>query len=541
VADSAKKRVIMRRALAETGYPLPFAQAMKAIGRAKTLCCELDFERVYVAYEKIRRQMRLFDFEDMLVESLDLLREGRVVPHWKHILVDEAQDTDPLQWMLIRAMVGPETQVFIVGDISQSIYGFRGAVPMEMLDGVDLEFGAAVEQIELPCNYRSVGKVVELANETVRGRPGALTLQAVRQDHGEVRVQVVSGMRDAASKVLAEVQQGKRAFGDHAILYRTNACAEAFENAFLKAGVPYVIAGDFSFYSRMEIMDALAYLELSQGWNADAADRVYNKPSRYLGAAWRAELERQGGWQAVAEDRGMRFSRDYMRRNFDGFVFQVVTLQQRARDGARPAELIRYALYTVGYRAWLLGEQPDDADEVRAENLEMLMEAVEDVQSVRAVLELAEKCRKNGLRRDPPKNAVQLMTVHRAKGLEWPVVYLAGCDRGLMPHRLGESEEERRIAYVAFTRARDQLVVLTTQGSEFIDHLLPKEEDEDEAVDASPATGFSDCEPERDAEDADDPDDALGRSVRGVRYSGGDGVADGEQRLRLAHRGSDEW
>lgn len=494
VADTGQTRRMVRNALKVAGNAIPFAQALRAVAEAKRRYCEFDVATTYRAYEAERRRNKLFDFQDMLTEAEDLLRRKVATSRWQHILVDEAQDTDWLQWVILRHLVGPDTGLFIVGDVEQAIYGFRGAVPEEMLDGVEVLFGCPFDQYELPCNYRSVSDVVMSANDLMRGEPGALELLAVREEPGELEVWHTTGSVDQAERVVEDIQRRDQDL-EHldrvAILYRTNACAEAFENQLIRANVPYQIMGDWSFYSRAEIRDALSYLRLAQGWDADAADRVMNRPSRYLGEAFRNELERQGGWRAVGDGEPLRFSKSYMERGLQQFVMTVRALQRLyAEKAGAPLPLLDYVLNDVGYRAWLLGEEPSEGDEVKAENLEMLRESVEGQSSVAAVLDLARRCMENQRRQKGKTNAVQLMTVHRAKGLEWPTVYLTCVDAGMLPHKNGDDSEERRIMYVGVTRARDRLVV-SSRGlpSPFVQYVRGWHEE----AGVGAAAGGADC------------------------------------------------
>jgi DNA helicase-2/ATP-dependent DNA helicase PcrA len=351
--------------------------------------------------------------------------------------------------------------------VHNSIYGWRGALPYEMLEGIDYRFGSFTE-LQLPCNYRSVAVVVELANALVEGKRGGLSLQQVRTDHGAMEWLQFDSGGDEARGVLAAIRADKldrryAKWQDYAILYRTNATSERFENILIKNNIPYEIVGNWSFYARAEIKDVLAYLRLSMGWDEESADRVFNKPGRYLGAAWRAELERQGGWKAVEAGKSFHFSRGYMHQRFDEFVQAVLGIQRLNAQGANVLELVDYVLYTIGYKQWLQGEQPDAEDEVKGENLEMLREAVADARSLSSVIDMANRAQRQRQPRGSEDRGVQLLTVHRAKGLEWPVVFVVGCNQAVMPHVHGEPEEEHRIFYVAVTRARDRLVV-TSNG-----------------------------------------------------------------------------
>jgi len=475
VADAAEKRRLIKRVLREVDTKVKFGQIPKLISHAKRVSCPLEHAELFQTYEFLRQESQLWDFDDLLVVSEAWLRTTPEVrtswQRWSYIAVDETQDTDPLQWAMLSHLVTPDTSLFVVGDYSQSIYRFRGAVPDEMLKGIDSRFGC-FQQLELPCNYRSVPAVVNLANDVVVGKPGALSLKAVRQQPGRIWWQHFNHSSDEADWVLEELWDHHHAGGEWnecAILYRTNAQSERFENRLLKAGIPYDVAGDFSFYARAEIKDIVAYLRLAMGWDRESADRVYNRPSRYLGVAFMKELERQGGWTAAARHSPFHFSRAYMADRLSEFVHSVETLQGRV-SRQRPEELVRYIYDDIGYRRWLVGEEPDSEDEVKDENLEMFLESVKEQSSLQMVLDLAKRAQD---RRRSQLQAVQLLTIHRAKGLEWKKVWLVGCNEGIMPHRYGDPEEEVRIFYVGLTRAKDKLTITSYEvPSVFSKHAM---------------------------------------------------------------------
>lgn len=364
--------------------------------------------------------------------------------------------------------------------VHNSIYGWRGAQPMEMLHGIDKRFGEFV-QYQLPTNYRSLPEVVQLANRTVDGADGALSLFSYRTGVAEIHYRRV--MDDAAFVVPALIARNARGmrWGDMAVLYRVNAQSEAFEYQLMSAKVPFVIFGNISFYLRSEIQDVLAYLRLSTGWNNEAADRVYNRPSRYLGRVFKAELDRQGGWQSVAGGGlgGLGFSRGYMGRCLLGFYRLVSRLQQMWRDRFKPHALVQ-VVYDNGYWNWLLGEEPDDADEMRAENLKALLGASRRYERVEDLLAHADACASHDLGHASGQRGdrVQLLTIHKAKGQEWPLVCLVGCNEGLLPHQRGDWEEERRLFYVAVTRAQDELLITSSgKASCFVkDYVVGQEE-----------------------------------------------------------------
>jgi len=188
--------------------------------------------------------------------------------------------------------------------------------------------------------------------------------------------------------------------------------------------------------------------------------RVYNKPPRYLGHAFLGELEDQGGWDAVAEGKSFSFSRGYMSQGLSRLRQDVMALQRMRADGRPPVELLRYVLDQMGYRKWLCEEDDStEPDDQRADNLDALLMAAARWTDVEQFLNFALACASSAGTEKDAKGRVQISTVHKAKGLEWPIVAVAGITKDKLPHRRGDAEEERRILYVAITRARDRLLL----------------------------------------------------------------------------------
>lgn len=251
-------------------------------------------------------------------------------------------------------------------------------------------------------------------------------------------------------------------WSDIAILTRTNAQTEAFESVLLQRQIPAVVWGGTGFYGRQEVLDCLAYLSLARGVvDEEALERVYNRPSRYLGEVWRRELAAQGGWPALLAGGAGGFSRPYMNRNAEQLVHQLGVLRRLHEQDPAPAPVLEYLYDVLGYRRWLVGEEPSVEDECRGENLDALMAAAKRQPSVESLLAFAERTRRASSRKTG--DAVVLATVHKAKGLEWPLVVVAGVTEGKLPHVMASTpeqrQEERRVLYVALTRARDRLLV----------------------------------------------------------------------------------
>lgn len=430
------------------------------------------------AYQRILFEEKLWDLDDLISEPLVLLEKyeearARWQGRWTHLLVDEVQDTDKRQWGLLYWLVSEETCMYLVGDLGQSIYHFRGARPEMLLNEVEEWFGPFTD-FSVRTNYRSRPTVLQIANGVMKEQPGSVQLQPHRTEHPFV-VQVLPRAGTPASEgraVIAAIQEANSVgygYGQMAVLVRTNGQMEPIEAACYAAGVPVVVVGGMSFYNRREIMDVMAYLRLAvaddPAIEEEALERVYNRPSRFLGAAWKAEVEAAGGWEALFHERPrIRFSKPYMGGRTNDLLRDIGLLRELHGRGASPHDLVAFVLDRIGYRKWIVGEEADDAvDEMIGENLDALLQATEQWTSTAEFLNYTEMCRQR-VSKGGNLPRLQLSTVHRAKGLEWPVVAVVGLTEGVLPHRLGNKAEERRIFYVAVTRAMDRLI-LSGHGS----------------------------------------------------------------------------
>ena len=440
-----------------------------------------------------KKPSRRLDFDDLLIETLKLFQEHKEIrTKYQNLLlyicIDETQDTSAVQWEIARLLAARTGNIFIVGDVGQAIYSFRGCSPEATVG----QFGAAYPNgtvIRLPANYRSSATIVRVANELI-GRSGIdakyrLEMAAIHpevedlsqheHEHAEAEAQFVA-------EKLKELQGGGTQLRDCAVLFRTNAYSRALEEAFVKGGVPYVLQGAMGFYSRREVRDLCAFLQLSVERDTAAADeavkRVINipssafgKPTHFLGQAFLAEVETQAGrkghslYRALALGQFKTTNQGLAVKDFRDYVKGV------AEAGGSVEARLRKAR-EMGYDDWLLREEGHAEDEgnSRLDNLEELCVASGAFPSPADFLAFVAAQNK-------PKeeseigDAVEMMTIHRAKGLEWPVVFVVGFAFGMLPHHrslrwLDEEktqlasdsiEEERRLAYVAITRAKQRV------------------------------------------------------------------------------------
>ncbi len=444
-----------------------------------------ELREIYAEYEEARLRAGVVDFAELLLRAHELCRDVPEIQaqyrrRFGHILVDEFQDTNALQYGWLRVLAGPTGKVFAVGDDDQSIYSFRGAQVGNMLT-FERDFpGAAL--IRLEQNYRSTGNILGAANGLISGNASRLGKE-LWTDAGEgVPVQLFAAYNDheevdyVIGRIRQHVEQGGNR-ADCAILYRSNAQSRLFEERFVRERMPYRVYGGLRFFERAEIKDALAYLRLTDLRDDDTAfERVVNLPTRGIGATTLDKVRQY----ARSHKLSMWNAARYMASNglpakagraVQGFLDLIETL-----DRATASLPLHEAVDHVVTASGLLehhAKAGTDRGEAKKENLEELANAArgfemsdrnEDEEALppmtafltHAALEAGEA------QGEAWEDCVQLMTLHSAKGLEFPQVFLVGLEDGLFPHQRSQEtpdglEEERRLAYVGMTRARREL------------------------------------------------------------------------------------
>ncbi len=443
--------------------------------------------KAYAAYEEGLRRSNALDFDDLILKTVHLLENHpevrlRYAERFRHVLVDEFQDTNQLQLILVKALSGVHGNVFAVGDDDQSIYSWRGARVENMLEFEEFFPGAVTVRLEQ--NYRSTGNILDAANAVIahnRHRKGK-NLWTAGEAGDKLRVEMVGDEEDEASRVVEivreETAKGLRR-GDVTVLYRTNAQSRAMEDALRRASLPYKVVGSTAFYERREIRDVLAYLKLIHNpADAVSALRVINVPKRRIGdtsAGRLADLSTRESMTLgeAAQTPGllegeMGVAAATRIREF----FDMVTAWRAAAPEMSVPELLDRVLENVGYADWL---EMDDAT-TAATRLENVAELVNGAHAFHEQSDggtVAQFLEQTALVADADtipddQGVVRLMTVHAAKGLEFPVVIIAGAEEELMPHvsNLDDEmalEEERRLFYVALTRAEQRVHLLHTR------------------------------------------------------------------------------
>lgn len=410
---------------------------------------------IYAEYEKERKKAKAVDFDDLLVEVARLLNDKvEVRERWqgrfRHILIDEYQDTNRIQYEMLRLLVNKERNICVVGDDWQSIYSWRGADFTNILN-FERDFPGA-KVIKLEENYRSTQNILDASQKVImKNTQRSDKALFTRAGAGApVNIKKLRDEQAEAQWVAGQIKQSGRPLADFAVLYRTNAQSQAFERAFMAEQIAYKLIGGVRFYDRKEIKDILAYLHLIV--NPDdtvALARIINVPKRGIGET---SLQR-----ILAGDLGSLSAR--ARKTYDDFCQTLQSWREKWRSGLGAADLVEMVLRDTNYRSSLNDDKLKL--EERLENLTVLVgeagayESLEDFLADAALMSSADETAKG--------NAVTLMTLHAAKGLEFPVVFLVGMEEGLLPHvRSAEAdeseiEEERRLTYVGMTRAMEEL------------------------------------------------------------------------------------
>ena len=437
---------------------------------------------LYSRYEKACAGSSVVDFAELLLRALELLRENEQLlaqyqTRFQHLLVDEFQDTNAIQYNWLKLLAGKTGVPFVVGDDDQSIYGWRGA-QVENLHRYQQHF-PGTEVIRLEQNYRSTSTILDAANAIITNNSGRLgkSLWTEGGAGDPIKLYTAFNERDEADFVVNRISdyvaQG-HARAEAAVLYRSNAQSRVFEETLLAAGIPYRVYGGLRFFERAEIKDALAYLRLIANRNDDPSfERVVNTPTRGVGArtmdAVRA-CARQAGislWRAA----GAVITEDAIPKRSSKALWAFLNLIDRLDTETRELSLhdqVREVTQASGLIAHH-GRDGRMGGEARVENLEELVSAAQGViQDEESELPpLAEflsyaVLESGDVQAEEYEDSVQLMTLHSAKGLEFPLVFLCGLEDGLFPHQRSLAdvhglEEERRLCYVGLTRAQKQI------------------------------------------------------------------------------------
>lgn len=433
---------------------------------------------VFVAYEERLKVANALDFDDLLVKTLELLAEHPPVlesyrDRFRYVMVDEYQDTNYAQYMLVKLLTDRSRNLCVVGDDDQSIYGWRGADIRNILD-FEKDYPDATV-IKLEQNYRSTANILDAANQVIAHNTGRKE-KALWTEQGEgetIKLFCAGDEREEAAWVADRIKKLERhgeGYGHTAVLYRTNAQSRVLEEMLMRAGIPYKVFGGLRFYDRREVRDVIAYLRVIANPTDDVSlRRIINVPKRSIGDATIAELvshaqqEQMPLFSALTDLPASLSSRP---RKCVGDFFTLMTTLMAMKEGLPLGEFVQQLVEMTGLLAQYQKEDSDEA-RTRVENIQEFLGAVEEfarqtehatledyLENVALVTELDQA--------EDEKQYVTLMTLHSAKGLEFPNVFITGMEEGIFPSGRslmedGRMEEERRLCYVGITRAQQRL------------------------------------------------------------------------------------
>ena len=455
---------------------------------------------VYAVYQRRLQQANAMDFDDLILKTVEVIQKfpeakARLRSRFKHVLVDEYQDTNHAQYILVKELVGSAeeglapAELCVVGDADQSIYGFRGATIRNILQ-FELDYPNATTVL-LEQNYRSTQNILSAANAVITKNEGRKEKNLWSEEGAGAPLigYVAESEHDEAEFVKDEIRElqrsGQSEPGDTAIFYRTNAQSRVFEEVFMRSALPYKVVGGLRFYERKEIKDLLAYLRVLANLEDEISlRRIINVPKRGIGdraiecVDQHAQLNNLSFWSGLSQCEQASGMPNRAAQSVKEFVSMMVALRTLVEAKTRPSVIIEAILEQSGLLTEL-SSSTDPQDEVRVENLKELV-AVSMEYEERPFDELGEDeeislagfLEKVSLVADADEipegedrgGVVTLMTLHTAKGLEFPTVFLTGMEDGIFPHSrtLGEKdeiEEERRLAYVGLTRAEKRLYI----------------------------------------------------------------------------------
>ncbi len=443
-----------------------------------------DIKAVYKLYTERLLQYNAMDFDDIIVKTVELLENFEDVREYyqnkfKYVLVDEYQDTNYAQFVLTKIIADKRRNIMVVGDDDQSIYRFRGATVENILNFDKTYPDATVVKLEE--NYRSTGNILSAANAVIghNEKRHSKKLWCKKGEGSKIIVREAMDQNDEGKYIVEKIVNGvhtdSRHYSDYAVLYRVNALGRSLQTSFTKSGIPFRVVGDMGFYDRKEIKDMIAYLSVLANLNDDMRlKRIINEPKRKIGPATLEAVESLASTLGVPMYEIMKRADEYtaLGKTADKLMAFTSLMDEIGRSSALPSELIRELFEKTGYRDMLLEEGPIIGGG-KVENVEELVSAAVEYET--RISETGDEPTLGGFleevflvsdvdKYDENADAVVLMTVHAAKGLEFPIVFIAGMEEGIFPSdKDGDTEdamsEERRLAYVAITRAKEKLYV----------------------------------------------------------------------------------
>lgn len=465
----------------------------------------LKIADIYEAYDREKSKKMLLDFDDLLVEAYRMLANSEEVREkyrqsFSHLLVDEFQDTNPAQMEILRLLIGNSngnngSSFWVCGDDWQSIYAFTGASVGNILNFKKM-FPES-EQLILSLNYRSTPQILRACQNLIQHNVKQIdkTLETHNPDGETVIILESSSDETEAMSLVNEISDltGRRNYThkDIAVLYRANFQSRIVEETFSQHKIPYHIENGLNFYSRSEVRNLLDYLRVINNPNSEVGDEallsILNIPNRYIGRKFVQELEEFSAGRNLHCYEGLKsmpVELPYIRKNVKELTGFLDTLISDAHK-LEPSELIGLLRTSLDYDRYITDEDIPSPDDVKIANLNQLQLAAARFNDIESFLAYTETFQDESVSDD--KNGVNLMTIHKAKGLEFPVVFLIGLVEGIMPTKKGDVEEERRIAFVGISRAMNLLYLSyshtylgqAVKRSIFLDEILGTQESSD--------------------------------------------------------------
>jgi DNA helicase-2/ATP-dependent DNA helicase PcrA len=466
---------------------------------------EKTIAKIYRRYQEDLKFNNALDFDDLIMLTVKVFEERpdvleRYQEEYKYIMVDEYQDTDPSQYKLIKLLSTKYKNICVVGDDAQSIYSFRGANFQNILN-FEKDYPQA-KVVTLDQNYRSTQNILDAASKLISKNKYQKPKNLWTENPAGPPISIVGAWdeKSEAEFIIKKIQeltkQGYK-LSDFAIFYRTNAQSRAVEEAFIKNNIPYKLVGAIRFYQRKEIKDLVGYLKYISNGDSISLKRIINTPTRGIGKITIDKII-QNGIEKVAEE-----------KNEVGLFYKIIKKAKELLANSPLSKLLKFILKETEYQNYLKKTYGDNElqaglseDEMRWQNVEELINVSAEYDKLPPPQGLDEFLEKTSLLSDADevennKNVVHLMTLHTAKGLEFPIIFIIGCEEGILPHSRSllnplDIEEERRLFYVGITRSKTHLHLILSQRrtswgakeanppsrflSEIPDHLIKYEE-----------------------------------------------------------------
>lgn len=443
---------------------------------------------LYGPYQKQLARNQALDFDDLIMKTVELFQTypellDQYQERYRYISVDEYQDTNHAQYVLVKLLAEKYRNICVIGDPDQSIYSWRGADMQNILD-FEKDYPEALV-IKLEQNYRSTSVILDAAHSVIEKNRHRKEKQLWTDREGGERIRIWTAMneRDEAMKIAQAITEHLRgseapAYKDFAVLYRTNAQSRAIEEAFMRHGLPYKIVGGVKFYERKEIKDVIAYLRvIANPDDSVSLLRIINTPARKIGSKTLEDLQAFAVQHQISLFRAIERVHENPKLSgskvgaLDQFA-RLIRHFQMLNQNFSAAGVIKHVVAESGYRDFLLADKSPEG-EARLQNVNELMTVADKYEALEPGISLATFLEEVSLISDLDQveeghNAITLMTLHSAKGLEFPVVFIVGLEEGVFPHSRAlyepmELEEERRLMYVGITRAMNHLYLLHAQ------------------------------------------------------------------------------